>query len=131
MTVIRVQSIQHAISKGTLIQLANDYRTSRTVRACLPKQTSYALAISATAFQEQVQQGTVGDKQSRMEAICNFLSKALGLKGTPMPSDLQFRFPGESGKPESFSLKLEWYAPSKYWVVLLPDEQIQPILKLA
>jgi len=131
MAVIHVQSIQDAVSKGTLIELANDYRTSRTVRAFLPRQTTYSLAISTAAFSQRVEQGTVGDKQSRMEAICAFLNKALGLSGTPSPTALWFTFPGAIGTPENFSLKLEWFAPSKYWVVLLPDEQIRPILKLA
>jgi hypothetical protein len=127
MSVIRVQSIPDAVSKGTLIEPANDYRTSGTMKACLPSQTTCAFAISTTAFSQQVQQGTAGDKRSRMEALCAFLKKVLGYSGRPSQSDLQFRLPGESGKPEERLLKLEWYAPNRYWVVLLSNEQLQPV----
>jgi hypothetical protein len=131
MAVIHVHSIQDAVSKGAFIEPASDYRTSRTVRACLPKQTRCAFVISTAAFSQQVQQGTVREKQTRMEALCAFLSKSIGLGEKPSPSRLEFRLPGENGETENSLLKLEWYAPNNYWVILLPDEQIQPIMKHA
>ena len=127
MPVIRVQSIPDAVSKGTLIELANDYRTSGAMKACLPSQTACAFAISTAAFSQQVHQGTAGDKRSRIEALCAFLKRVLGYSGRPSPSDLQFRLSGESGKPEDRPLKLEWYAPNRYWVILLSSEQLQPV----
>ncbi len=66
-----------------------------------------------------------------MEAIGAFLTKVLGLREKPSPSDLEFRFPGEVGPLASCSLKLEWFAPDQYWVILLPHEQIHSVLKLS
>lgn len=124
MAVIQVQSIHDAVSKGTLIELAKDYRTSRTVKSCLPDETSHACAISTAAFCQHIQQGTPREKQAKMEGLCLFLSRAAGLGTKPSRSDPKSR---EGAQPEGLPLKLEWYAPDKYWVVLLPDEQIQPV----
>lgn len=131
MTVIHVQSIQDAVNKGALIELASDYRTSRTVRAWLPKQTPYPFAISTAAYHQHVEQGTAGEKLSRTEALCVFLSKAVGLDGQSSRSNVEVRPPGNGGKLQEHPLKLEWYAPNNYWVILLADEQIQPGVKLA
>lgn len=65
------------------------------------------------------------EKQSRMEALCGFLSKALGLGEKTSQSRFEFKLPGKGGESVDSPLKLEWYAPNKYWVILLPDEQIQ------
>jgi hypothetical protein len=130
MAIIHIESVQHAVSKGTLIALADDYRTSRTIRASLPRLSSYPFAISATAYSQEVQPGTTRDRQTRMEVIGAFLGKVLGLREKPTPSDLELRFPGED-KSSSCSLKLRWFAPNQHWVLLLPHEQLQPILKLA
>lgn len=131
MAVIHIESIRQAVNKGTLIELADDYRTSRTIRACLPWQTSYPFAISTTAYSQEVQSGTVGDRHSRMDAIGVFLGKFVGHSGNPSPADLELKFPGQAGSTARNSLKLEWFAPNKYWVILLPHEQLQQVLKSA
>ena len=131
MATIQIRSIQEAISNGTLIALADDYRTSRFLRASLPRQSRCAFVISPAAFNRYLQQGELREKQSRIEAVCAFFNKILGLRGTPSQSDLEFRFPGEDEVPGVYSLKLEWYARDNSWVMLLPDEQIAPGLKLA
>src|SRR2546426_2122200 len=125
MNLITVESIRHAVNAGTLVELANDYRTSRVVRACLPKQPAYSFAISSTAFSRLLEVGTRGQRQLRMEAICTFLCKVLGLSGTPTPRDLEFNFPEDVGHTETCALKLHWYAANDYWVLLLPDEQLR------
>ena len=129
MTIINIQSIKDAVSKGSLIELASDYRTSATAKAFLPKNLS--CAMSTEAYRQNVRRGTTGDRRSGVETICAFLSKALGLGGNASQSDFRFRFPREGEKPQNDPLKLEWYAPEKYWVVLLPDEEIRAVLKLA
>jgi len=130
MASIVIESIRQAVSKGTLIDLAEDYRTSRSIRACLPRQTTYPFAISAAAFSQEVQPGTQRDRQSRLDAIGAFLTKVLGLREKPKAADLELHFPGHAGQSNSCALKLAWFAPDKYWVMLLPDEQLQPALKL-
>jgi hypothetical protein len=129
MTIINVQSIKDAVSKGTLIDLASDYRTAGVAKASLPKNT--ACAMSMEGYRQHVQQGTTSDRRSRFEAICLFLGKALGLGIKPSQPDSRFRFPRAGAIPESPLLKLEWYAPDEYWVVLLAEEEIRPTLKPA
>lgn len=125
MAVIDIKSVQDAIAKGKLIDLASDYRTSGTVRACLPRLAFPAVAISVSAYLRHVQSGTSGDPSSRLEAVCAFLSKALGVDGKPPQPDLEFKILGENGRGWNVPLKLEWYGPSKYWVILLTDEQLR------
>ena len=129
MAVIIIESVRRAFEQGTLIDLAADYRTSRTIRASLPRQGTYPFAISAAAYGQEVQSGTPRDRQTRMELIGAFLGKVRGLREKPTPSDLELRFPGEAGS--SCSLKLQWFAPGQYWVFLLPQDQLQPMLELA
>src|SRR5579871_4007150 len=109
MKIINVQSIKDAVSKGTLIDLVSDYRTAGIAKALLPKNT--ACAMSMEGFHQHIQQGTSSDRRSRVEAICSFLGKALGLGTNPSQPDSRFRFPKAGGIPESSLLKLEWYAP--------------------
>jgi hypothetical protein len=128
-TIINVQSIKDAVSKGTLIDLASDYRTAGIAKASLPKNT--ACAMSMEGYRQHVQQGSTSDRRSRVEAICSFLGKALGLGVKPSKPDSRFRFPKVGAIPESPLLKLEWYAPDEYWVVLLAEEELRPVLKPA
>jgi hypothetical protein len=128
MTVINVQSIKDAVRMGTLIELSSDYRTSAFVRTILPKNTP--CAISPAAFRRHVQQGTAGERRSGVEALCVFLSSAFGFRGKPSQADSGLQFPREGGKLQGQPLKLEWYAPNEHWVVLLPDEQLRPVLNL-
>jgi hypothetical protein len=125
MAVINIRSVQDAIGKGTLIDLGNDYRTSATVRSYLPRGTGYGCAISTAAYSQHVKAGTTGDQDSRMEAICSYLSKAIGGDGKPPQPKLEFKVPGEAGKGWTIPLRLEWSEPSKYWVIMLADEQLQ------
>jgi hypothetical protein len=129
MTIINVQSIKDAVSKGALIDLASDYRTAGVAKASLPKNT--ACAMSTEGYLQHVQQGTTSDRRSRVEAICSFLGKALGLGIKPSQPDSRFRFPRVGAIPESALLKLEWYAPDEYWVVLLAEEELRTVLKPA
>ena len=131
MPTIHISSIRDAVTNGTLIDLASDYRTSQTVRACLPRSGSYPFAISTAAYRKEVERGAVGDQRSRMELICSFLSKLLGRDDRPTGSKLEFRFPAQSGQLDPCALKLEWFAANQYWVILLPDEQIQSSLRPA
>ena len=130
MTIINIQSIRDAVSKGSLIELASDYRTSGTAKAFLPKNLSCAMSMET--YRQNVRSGTPGDRRFGVETVCAFLSKALGLVGGHASQpDFRFRFPREGEKSQNDSLKLEWYAPEKYWVLLLPDEEIRPALKPA
>jgi len=129
MTVIKIESIKDAVRIGALIELSSDYRTSTSVRTCLPRDT--ACAISPAAFRQHVQQGTAGERRLGVETLCGFLSRAFGLGGKPVQPDSGFQFLTEADKPQSRPLKLEWYEPNKHWVILLPDEQLRPVLKLA
>ena len=129
MTIINIKSIKDAVSKGSLIELASDYRTSGTARAFLSKNLSCAMSMEA--YRRNVHGGTAVDRRSGVETVCAFLSKALGQGGDASQPDFGFKFPREGEKPQNDSLKLEWYAPEKYWVVLLPDEEIRAVLKLA
>ena len=127
MTQLNVQSIQDSVRKGTLVELASDYRTSRTVRAFLPEQA--LCAMSTSAFDQHLQQGTIGEKQSRVEAICAVLEDVLTLSGETARPGFDFTFRGENGRPERHPLKLEWFAPNKCWVVLLPSECLRTVEK--
>jgi len=60
-----------------------------------------------------------------------FLGKALGLRVNPSQPDSRFRFPKAGAIPESSLLKLEWYAPDEYWVVLLAEEELRLVLRSA
>jgi hypothetical protein len=126
MSVINFRSIPDAVSKGALIDLSNDYRTSGTVRACLSPQTTCTFAISKAAYSRYLQP-PAQDRNARVEAVCFVLRTVLGFKRAPSSSDLEFRLLGRSGTPEDPALKLEWYAQDKCWVVLLADEQLQPV----
>jgi hypothetical protein len=128
---IFIESIRHAVTQGTLIDLAGDYRTSRSIRACLPRQSSYPFAISATAFHQEMEPGTARDRQTRLDLVGAFLTKVIGLCQKPNATDLELRFPRETGNSNGVSLKAAWFAPDKYWVVLLPQEELRPMLKLA
>jgi hypothetical protein len=131
MTMIHIESVSQAVSKGTLLELAIDYRTSRIARSCLPKPPAPGVVISSTAFRRHLQEGTAHERQLRLEAVCNFLSKVLGLTSGPAQTDHEFRFPGDAGAAKEYALKLEWHAASNYWVLLLPDEQLQYKLSLS
>ena len=127
MTQVGVQSIQDSLLKGRLVELTSDYRTSTTVRAYFPEKTQ--CAISATAFRQHVLQGTADEIRSRVDAICAALGSVLKLNGEAPGPRFEFRFFGGNGRPESHPLKLEWFAPNKHWVVLLPDENLQTVMK--
>ncbi len=129
MTIINIQSIKDAVSKGSLIELASDYRTSGTAKAFLPKNLSCAMSMEA--YRQNVRRGMTADRRSGVETVCAFVGKALGLGGNASQPEYRFKFPRQNEQPQNDPLKLEWYAPEKYWVVLLPDEEIRPVLKLA
>jgi hypothetical protein len=127
MTHLNVHSIKDSVQQGTLVELSSDYRTSSTVRAYLSEQV--LCAMSTTAFRQHVLQGAAGEKRSRVEAICAVLSNALKLGGEAPQSCFDFKFRGEDGRPQSYPLKVEWFAPNKCWVVLLPSESLRGIEK--
>jgi hypothetical protein len=131
MAVIEMRSVPHACSVGTLVDLGRDYRTARTVRACLPNQPTYDFAISTNAYRRHLQAATPREMQSSLEAICTYLGRVTGLTGQLSTADSEFHFPGNLGQAANCWLKLEWYAPNKYWVLLLPEEQLRSGLKLA
>jgi hypothetical protein len=131
MSEIHMQSVPQAVSMGALVDLASDYRTSQSLRGCLPHLSKYPFAISSAAFRRHLQIATPSERQFRMEAICRFLGKWLELADKSAASDLEFRFPGGAGQTESCSLKLVWYATNQYWVLLLPDEELHADLELA
>jgi hypothetical protein len=124
-TQVDVKSISNSVQKGTLVELAGDYRTSRTVRAYLPVQP--LCAMSATAFQQYVMQGKAGKFQSRLEAMCLVLGNLLKLKAPAPELTFEFRVLDKDGQTQVCPLKLEWFAPDKYWVVLLPHEFLQSL----
>ena len=130
MSDILIESIRQAVTQGKLIDLAGAYRTSRSIRACLPRQTACAFAISAAAYDQELQSGSARDRQTRLDQVGAFLTKVLGLQLEPNPADLELRLPGANGDPSRVSLKAMWFAPDKYWVVLLPAEQLRVTLKL-
>ena len=123
MTQLDVQSIQDSVRKGTLVELSSDYRTSRTVRAYLPEQIQ--CAMSSTAFRQHVLGGPAGATQSRVEAICAGLGNLLELGENTSPPGTAFQVRGENGQSHSYPLRLEWFAPNKCWVVLLPEESLR------
>jgi hypothetical protein len=122
---VEIQSIQDSIRKGTLVELSSDYRTSRAMRAHLP--TPAQCAMTSTAFRQHVLQGTTVEKLLRVEAICAVLGTVLKLNGKSPGGSFEFRFFGDDGRPQSVPLKLEWFAPNKHWVVLLPNEQLRSV----
>jgi len=127
MTLVDVQSIQDSVRNGTLVELSSDYRTSATIRACLPG--PFLCAMTTTAFHRHVLQGTAGETQSRLQAICAVLSKVLKTGGEVTRPRIEFQIVGNGGQPQSYPLKLEWFAPNRCWVVLLPDEQLRTVSK--
>ena len=62
MTIINIRSIKDAVSKGSLIELASDYRTSGTARAFLSKNLSCAMSMGA--YRQNVHGGTAVDRRS-------------------------------------------------------------------
>lgn len=127
MTQMNIQSIHDSVQQGTLVELSSDYRTSSALRAHLPKPAQCAMSI--TAFRQLILCGTPVEKRSRVEAICAVLGNMLKLNGGAAGGWFEFRYFGDDGQPRSFPLKLEWFAPDKHWVVLLPDEQLQAVAK--
>jgi hypothetical protein len=127
MTQVAAQSIQDSLRKGKLVELTSDYRTSTAVRAHLPEKTQ--CAMSSAAFRQHVLQGNATEIRSRVDAICAALSSVLKLKGEAPGPRFEFRFFGGNGQPQSHPLKLEWFAPNKHWVVLLPDENLRTVMK--
>lgn len=128
-TLVDIQSIKASVQKGTLVELSSDYRTSNIVRAYSPAQPKWAMSI--TAFRRHVLQGTPNEKHSRVEAICAVLSNLLMRGGQASQPWIEFQFRGEDGRPQSYPLKVEWFAPNQYWVVLLPDESLRTVEKPA
>ncbi len=126
---VDVKSIQDSVQKGTLVELSSDYRSSRTVKAYLSEPSRWAMSIDA--FRQHVMQGTADEKQSRLTAICMALSDALKQSGEKLQSSFEFGFKGEGGQIQRHPLKLEWFAPNQYWVILLPSEHLQMVLKPA
>jgi hypothetical protein len=126
-TQLEIQSIQDSLRRGALVELSSDYRTAGALRAHLPRPAQ--CAMSSTAFRQYVLQGTTAGKLSRVEAICAVLGTVLKLNGESPGGWFEFRFFGEDGRPQSVPLKLEWFAPDKHWVVLLPNEQLRAVAK--
>jgi hypothetical protein len=129
MTHLDVHSIKDSVQKGTLVELSSDYRTSSTVRAYLPERAP--CAMSTTAFHRHVLQGAAGEKRSRVEAICAVLSTVLTMSGEAPRPWFEFKFWGADGRPQSYPMKVEWFAPNKCWVILLPDESLRTVERTA
>ena len=125
MTVIQVQSIKDVVRQGKLVDLTNDYRTARTLRASLPDQTHFAM--TAGAFQQYLQERSGDEMRARVDGLCASLNDALRRAGKPSTLDFEYRFFGGDRKPQSGPLKLQWFAPNRYWVIMLPDEEIRPM----
>jgi hypothetical protein len=122
MKLIEVETFADAVRKGTLVDLSNDYRTSRTIYSYLPRPTR--CAMSAAAFRQNLVQGTAGERQLRIESICTVLTSILAAREADERPSVEFSFRGTDGQPQGERLKLQWFAPDQYWVVLLPDEQL-------
>lgn len=124
---IPIRSVQHAVSNGSLIDLATDYRTARTLHACLPAHDARAFAISADAYREHVLSVQPGVRQRRLEAICFMAIKAADHEqdspATNLPAQPRALEPALAAVP----LKVEWYSPNRVWVVLLHTERLQPL----
>ena len=124
MTAIQIQEMKDAVRVGRLVDLSNDYRTSTVVRATLPEDIGFAMSLSA--FQQYVQQGTAEEMDARLQALCDSLQDALGANGTDSQSDFEFTFGGKDDTPRDCRLKLEWSSSAdKYGVILLPHEHLQ------
>jgi hypothetical protein len=123
MTVIQFRSIKDVVRQGKLVDLTNDYRTARILRASLPAQTHFAM--TAGAFRQHLQQDSAGEMRARVDDLCASLNDALRRAGKPSTLDFEYRFFGGDRKPTSCPLKLQWFAPNRYWVILLPDEDIR------
>lgn len=127
MTLVSVLSIRHSVQNGTLVELSSDYRTSSAMRAHLS--TPAQCAMSITAFRQHILQGPTVERRSRTEAICAALSSLLKRNGESPGGWFELRFFAEDGRLQSFPLKLEWFAPDKHWVVLLPNEQLRAVAR--
>lgn len=124
MTAIQSEDVKDAVRIGRLVDLSNGYRTSAIVRATLPEDIVFAMSLSA--FQLYVQQGTAEEVDARLQALCDSLQDALGANGTLSQSDFEFTFCGRDGAPRNHPLKFEWSSsPNKYGVILLPHEHLQ------
>jgi hypothetical protein len=128
MVVIQISSIKDVVRQGKLVDLNNDYRTAVTVKGSLPERTF--CAMSAEAFRQSFQQKPAEEMGARVEALCTSLKEALGRSGNPSEADFEYRFFGSDRKPQSRPLKVRWFAPNRYWVILLPDEEIQQMAGL-
>jgi hypothetical protein len=126
MAVIQIQSIKDVVRQGRLVDLTNDYRTAVTVRAFLPR-TQFAMSVEA--FSQHLQRQSVDEMRARVDALCASLGEALrgGAGGMPSKPDFEYRFFGRDRKQQSHPLKLRWFAPNRYWVILLPDEEIRQV----
>jgi hypothetical protein len=123
MATIHIPSIKDVVRQGKLVDLTSDYRTATTVKTSLPERTY--CAMSAEAFRQSLQQPPVEDIRPRVEALCASLREALGHSGKPSEADFEYRFFGRDRKPQSCPLKVRWFAPNRYWVILLRDEEIR------
>ncbi|NQU09834.1 hypothetical protein HQ590_03515 [bacterium] len=129
MTVINISSIKDAVNKGTFIELSSDYRTASSVRAFLPREIP--CAMSAAAFHQHVERATADERRLSLQRLCAFLSSRMNLHGKLARSETRSQSPDAKDPSPPLPLKLEWFAPDKYWVILMPDEAIQPIVKPA
>jgi hypothetical protein len=125
MTAIEIQSIPDSLRKGTLIELSSDYRTAGAIRAHLPEPVK--CAMSSAAFRAHILKGSTEEKRLRVEAICVVLGHALHSDGEPTWRWIEHRFTGEDGREQGSPLKLEWFSPNRYWVVLLPEESLRAV----
>ena len=123
MAVIPIPSIKYVVRQGKLVDLSNDYRTGRTVRASLSGQAHYAM--TAAAFGQYVQQPSGEEMRARVDGLCASVNDTLRRGGQPFTLDFEYRFFGGDRKPQSCPLKLQWFAPDRYWVISLPDEVLR------
>ena len=120
---MQVPCIKDVVRQGKLVDLTNDYRTASIVRMSLPDESHYAM--TASAFRQHLQQRSGDDMRTRVYALCSSLNDALRGAGKHSAIDFEYRFFGGDRKPQSRPLKMQWFAPNNYWVILLPDEDIR------
>ena len=82
-------------------------------------------AMTAAAFGQYVQQPSGEEMRARVDGLCASVNDTLRRVGKPSTQDFEYRFFGGDRKPQSCPLKLQWFAPDKYWVISLPDEDIR------